>query len=147
MTTPRPTAIVHEIEEHIHSPSKVAPTLASGITLTADGAVAWTLGAFGADIIAAGAVTAPFDIHTISVEASDTAGTYEIVLYYGATDIECGRCRFTNTAAKTTRENICIVTSTAAHDPIPANSRVRAKCAHEGGAGETVRISIQYHEY
>ena len=137
----------HEVKEHIHSQSKCLPTLAAAITVTA-GAGAWTLGGFSADIAAAGAITSGFDIHSITIENSNTNGTYELVIYYGATDIECARVRWTRGGVQTRSDRLGVISSGPDHSIIPANSRVRAKVAHSGGAGtETLDISIEYHEY
>jgi len=131
---------VEILQEHIHSPQQVAPSGAPPINL-ASGGVAWTLGAFSADIIAAGAVAAPFDIHwaVISVPSGNT--DYEVVLYYGATDIECARIKFSRT-------NVFVASITVPVQTviIPANSRVRAAMM-DGGGGNTISICLFYHTY
>lgn len=129
---------MHNSEEHVHSASKVYPTLAAGVTLTAG--AAWTLGAF-AEIVPASTITSEFDIHHISVEALSAVEVYEIVLYYGAGDTECARVRATKAAALEGTLNVPVQTVL-----IPANSRIRAKVATAGG-GDTCDISIFYHTY
>lgn len=128
------------IEEHIHSACKVYPTLASGITITC-GTPAWTLGAF-ATIVPASTITSLFDVHWVSLENISAAGVYELILYYGATDIEAGRVRFTKTVTQDPTFNIPMQTII-----IPANSQIRAKVASSGAAANTVDISIFYHTY
>jgi len=128
------------IEEHIHSACKVYPTLAAGITVTC-GTPAWTLGAF-VTVVPADTITTLFDIHWINPEDISAAGTYELVLYYGPTDIEAGRIRFTKTVTQDPTFNKPMQTVI-----IPANSQIRARIASSGAAANTVDISIFYHPY
>lgn len=128
------------IEDHIHKPSLVYPTLANGVTITG-AAGAWTLGAF-AEIVPASTIASIFDIHHVSIEGISANDVYELVLYYGATDIECGRVRFTKTAVMDSVMNMPIQTPR-----IPANSKVRAKVASKGGGSDTVDLSVFYHVY
>ena len=130
------------LEDHVHKPSKVYPTLAAGVTVTAENAgTNWTLVAF-AEIVPASTITEPFDIHHLGIEALSANTVYEIVLYYGATDIECGRVRVTKNANLDATLNVPIQTPV-----LPANSRVRAKVATPGDNGETVDLSVFYHVY
>ena len=87
-------AVTETLLEHVHSPSKVYPTLANGVTVTT-GAGAWGLGSF-VEIVPASTITSDFDIHHISLEALSASGAYELVLYKGAasSEIEIGRVRF-----------------------------------------------------
>lgn len=128
------------LNDHVHRPSLVSPTLAAGINVN-DGGAAWTLGAFSADLIAAAAVPLQFDIHYISVELLSANDVYEIVLYYGAADTEYGRVRVTKNAAQDGTLNVPI------QGPIiPAGSRVRYKMATATG-GRNCTISVFYHTY
>jgi hypothetical protein len=129
-----------QLTEHIHSASKVAPSLADGIVVTG-GAGAWELGAFSADIIAAGAQADDYDVHYVHIEATSANDEYEVVLYYGAGDTEAGRCRVLN---GTTLDSSTAPMMTPL---ISAGSRLRAKCASKSGGGDTVTISVQYHTY
>ncbi len=129
-------AILHTLDEHAHKPSKVWPTLANGVVVTAG--VAWTLGAF-AEIAAANDIGVAFDIHHISVEALSANEVYEIVLYAGTTEIS--RVRVTKNANLDGTMNIPV------QCPIePANTQIQAKVATEGGS-DTATISLFYHEY
>jgi len=131
---------VEILDDHAHSVQKVSPSGAAGIAVTS-GAGAWNLGAFSADIIAAGAVALPFDIHGVDIENPDANAEYELVLYYGAADTEAGRCTFTRTNA------ITISRSTSMQTPlIPAGSRVRAKLMDSAGAA-SITIKIWFHTY
>jgi hypothetical protein len=139
-TPDSPYAHAHYAEEHIHSPGLVYPTLAAGVTLTC-AAVAWTLGAF-ATIVPASTIGSEFDIHYLSIEALSANAVYEIVLYYGATDIECGRVRVTKNAVMDGTVNAPFQTPL-----IPADSQIRGKVASNTGAADTVDLSVFYHTY
>lgn len=129
-----------KLDEHVHSPSKVYPTLAAGVTVTGN-AGAWVLGVF-AEIVPATTITKEFDIHHICLEDISANGVYEIVLYQGATDIEVGRVRVVQDGVFSGVLNIPFQTAL-----LPANARIRAKVASSSGGGDTVTISIFYHTY
>ena len=130
---------VHILEEHAHSASMVYPTLANGVTVT-EGA-AWTLGAF-AQVVPASTIGSAFDIHHVGVENISANGVFELVLYYGAGDTECGRVRFTKNAVQDSVLNIPIQTPI-----IPLDSKIQAKVASAAGGVKTVDISLFYHIY
>ena len=128
------------IDQHAHSVQRVAPSGAAGIAL-ASGAGAWNLGNFSADIIAGGAVDDTFDIHGIDVQNPSANASYEIVIYYGAADTECGRVTFTRVNA-----NLLSRATTLQTPILPAGSRVRAKMMDSVGAS-TCNIKVWYHTY
>ena len=128
-----------KIEEHIHTPSNVSPTLADGIWVS--GGAAWTLGAFSDDIVASGGIASKFDVHHVSVEAMSANDVYELVLYRGPTDVECGRVRFTKNANLDATMNVPMLTPI-----LPAHSRIKAKVASATGT-DAVQVSIFYHVY
>ena len=129
-------AMLHRLDEHAHKESKVWPTLANGIVVTAG--AAWVLGEF-AEIAAVNDISVDFDIHHISVEALSANEVYEIVLYAATTEIS--RVRVTKNANLDGTMNIPV------QCPIePANTQIQAKVATEGGA-DTATISLFYHEY
>jgi len=130
---------VEILQDHVHHASLVYPTLANGVTVT-EGA-AWTLGAF-AQIVPASTIGDAFDIHHISIENISANGVYELVLYYGAGNTECGRVRFVQNAVQDTVMNIPMQTPI-----IPADSRIQAKVASAAGGVKTVDISLFYHTY
>ena len=131
------------LETHVHGVAKVAPTLASGISVVAaNGVGSWTLGAFSDDIIAAGAVADPYDIHFISIESINTSTTYCIVLYAGNADTEVGRCRFVRTSTGERVAHLPFMTPL-----IPGGSRLRAKLATPDDNGEAITMSVAYHTY
>jgi hypothetical protein len=132
-------ALAHTNEEHNHAVSKVYPTLAAGVTVTA-AAGAWTLGTL-VEIIPASTVTEDFDIHSVDVEDISANGIYELVLYYGAGDTEAGRIRIVQGSVTSAVLNTPIQTPI-----IPANSRVRAAVASAAGS-QSVTISLRYHTY
>lgn len=128
--------------DHVHSESKVYPTLANGVTVTG-AAGAWTLGVF-AEIFPASTITSDFDIHFIGVEAISANDVYELVLYQGpvASEVEIGRVRFSKSTVQEGTQNQPFQTPI-----IAANERISAKVASAGGGSDTVTISIFYHTY
>lgn len=136
----RPDTDEHYLQEHFHGPQLVAPSRAAAIALTSAGG-AWTLGNFSNDIIANGAVTSPFDLHWVVVEGPSANAWYEIVIYYGATDIECARVAFGRTAVFTNSVSVPVMTAI-----LPAGSRVRAKMMDSVG-GSAANIKVFYHIY
>jgi hypothetical protein len=128
--------LVKSLSEHAHSPSKVYPTLANGVTLTAG--AAWTLGAL-VEIVPINTITSDFDIHHISIEGLSAVEVYEIVLY--AATVEIGRVRVTKAAQLEGTQDIDFQT-----DLIAANTQIQASVATEGGS-DTATISIKYHTY
>jgi len=132
-------SLAHILNDHVHSPCWVYPSLAPGTLITAGGG-AWNLGAF-AQVIPAAAKNQPFDIHYISVEQISANDVYELVLYYGPTDLECGRVRFTKNAVQDGTMNVPMQTPV-----LPADSRIRAKIA-SGAGGNNVNISLFGHSY
>ncbi len=135
-----PNTDAHYIQEHLHSAQLVAPSGAAPIAL-ASGGGAWTLGNFSNNIIAADAVTLPFDLHWVVVEGPSANAWYEIVLYYGGTDIECARAAWGRTAVFTNSISIPVMTVI-----LPASSRIRAKMMDDTG-GATAQIKVFYHTY
>lgn len=133
------SAIIHTIEEHAHSAQKVYPSGAAGVSVVA-GAGAWTLDAYST-IVAAGAITSEFDIHWAVLGDPSANEDYELVLYYGATDIECARIPFTRT------NNFLNSISVPIQTPIIVNeSQIRARLMSAAG-GSNVPIKIIYHTY
>lgn len=130
----------HYIEEHLHSAQRVAPSGVPAITLIS-GAGAWNLGDFSNDILANGAVATPFDLHWIVVSGADSNVWYEIVLYYGDTDVECARVAFARTNVFTSSITLPLQTIL-----LDAGSRIRAKMMDDTG-GAACTIKIFYHSY
>jgi len=137
---PKPHA-EHYIHEHMHSASRVAPTAAAPITVTAGEAPAWTLGAFSNDFIAADFVPNTFDLHFCIVINLTQNAWYELIFYYGAGDIECARCTFAK------QNNFLASLTVPLMTPLlPANSRIRAKVM-SGIADAAVDVKVFYHVY
>lgn len=133
-------SLIEDIYQHFHSVQRVAPSGGIGIQVTSAGG-AWALGNFSNDIIAAAAEPLPFDIHGVDIENPSANAAYELVLYYGPADVECGRATFTRTNATT------VSRSTAMMTPIlPAGSRLRAKLMDSVG-GSSCTIKVWYHHY
>ena len=133
------TALLEELEHHIHSVQKVAPTGAPPITVSA-GAI-WTLGVFSNDILAGDAVPYRFDTHWAVISDPSANAHYELVLYYGAEDIECARISFTRTGPFVASVSVPVVTPI-----LPKGSRLRAKLM--GSVADiTADIRVFYHIY
>lgn len=132
---------LQQLIEHVHSRQYIYPTLADGVTLTtASGG--WALGTI-TEIAPVNAITFIFDIHEILVEDVNTQDkTYELVLYYGASDTECGSTRFAATSNKGGVPAVAIQTVL-----IPANSRIKARLAIQDGGSKTAKISLRLHPY
>lgn len=113
--------------------SKVYPTLAAGVTVTASG-TANTLGA-NATLCAANVITSPFRIRSVTVESVSASDVFELVLYKGesGSEIEIGRTRFSSGGK--------IVVGIVLQD---ANTRISAKLASVAGGGKTANISFEY---
>jgi len=133
------TALLEELEHHIHSVQKVAPSGAAPITVTA-GAI-WTLGVFSNDILAAGVAPYRFDTHWAVISDPSANAHFELVLYYGATDIECARISFTRAAVFVASISVPVITPI-----LPKGSRLRAKLM--GSVADiTTDIRVFYHIY
>ena len=101
-----------------------------------------TLGDFY-EIIPADTFDFVFDIHEVLVEDVNVQdATYELHLYYGPDDIECGDTRFAASSLKGGVPAVAMQTVL-----IPANSRVRGRLAISGGSGKTAKISLRLHPY
>jgi len=137
---PRYSIVDDRDYQRVHASGKIAPSGAGPITLTSD-VGAWTLGNFSNDIIAAGAVPQSFAIHWMVISNPSQNAWYDIVLYYGATDIECTRTTFA-------RENNFVnsINVPVKMKVLPAGTRVRAKIMDSVGSG-SCDIKVIYHEY
>lgn len=131
---------VEVLEEHIHSISRVYPTLANGATVTG-AAGAWTLGNF-AEIVPVNTITDDFDIHFLSIEGASAGDTYEIFLYAATTLVGHRKITFIDVANSQTLPSIPFQTTV-----IPKNTQIQAKVATKAGGAETITISIEYHTY
>lgn len=139
MLKPSNSGRIHVLNDHVHSAQKVYPTGADPVTLVS-GAGAWNLGDF-TQVIPASTVTLPFDLHWIVISNPDSNEDYEIVLYYGASNIEACRVSFTRTNVFTSSQNLPLQTVV-----MPANSRVQGKMM-DGTGGATTKIKLFYHTY
>ena len=130
---------VEVIGEHLHSASRVYPTLANGVSILSGGV--WTLGNF-TELIPVNTISVDFDLHYLIVESVTDDETYELVFYNVETEIS--RVRWSSDLAAGGR---------VISFPIPTlmriqlkNSQIQAKLASSGEA-ETVAISVMYHTY
>jgi len=127
------------MEEHLHSISKVYPSLQAGVDVLSGGV--WTLGNF-VELIPINTIGTDFDIHFLIVEDVTDDEMYELVFYNVETEIS--RVRFSSVAAVANRVNVA---------PVPTlmqiqkkNSQIQVKLASSGDA-ETATISVFYHVY
>ena len=133
-------ADIHIIEDHIHSVSKVYPTLAAGVTVIS-GAGAWQLGN-AVVIVPINTITDDYDIHYINVASVSVNDTFELVLFTDAAcTVEVGRVRFTRTSVQSGTSSTPMMTPL-----ISANSGIWAKIASASGNDNAV-ISLFYHTY
>lgn len=135
--------IVHlsrHIDEHFHSVQKVRPSGAAAITVTSAGG-AWALGNFSNDIIAAGDVNLPFDLHWVVISNETANAEYELVFYYGSTDIECARVVFSRSNPTLRSTELHLQTRI-----LPAGSRIRAKLMDSAG-GSACGVKVLLHTY
>lgn len=136
----QPDYLVHILNDHVHSPQQVYPTLAGGVPVL--GGAAWTLGAF-VEIVPINTIASPFDIHWVFVENATADSAYELVLYEAA--VERARVRFTrDVAGASTEPLISVPCQTVLFAP---NSQVQAKLASAAGGPDTGTVSIGYHTY
>ncbi len=134
-------AALKNLNYHIESPSKVYPTLDSGVAITAD-STPWDLGDF-TDIIPADTIKKDFTITGVTIEDVSAVGIYELVLYKGDhtadEEEEIGRVRLARQANIET-DKILITTPN-----LEADERVSAKLASDAGA-ESVTVALNYIE-
>jgi hypothetical protein len=127
------------MEEHMHSISKVYPTLTSGVSVLSG--AAWTLGNF-VELIPVDTITSDFDIHWLVIESTTDDEVYELVFYNVETEIS--RVRFaTDLSAGNFLSTAPISTLMQVQ---PKNSQIQVKLA-SSGAAETAVISVLYHTY
>jgi len=133
-------SILRRVEGRLNNASKVYPTLANGVVVTADN-VAWTLGA-AVEVVPINTITEDFLIYLIKVEAVSLTDTYEVVLYSDAAGtIEIARFRTTRNTLFPEAGDIII-----SSEIIAANSTITARVANALGGIETVTVSLHYVE-
>jgi len=127
---------------HVHSPSKVYPTLADAVTITAHND-AWTLGN-KIEIVPADTIVSKFDIHWIILQAISNADEYELVLWKGGAgaEIEIGRIAFSRTGNFDRSTNLPVQVA-----PVDANTRISASLACKSVGEYTVGVKLYYHTY
>lgn len=123
---------------HNHSTQRVHPTGAGAITLTS-GAGAWNLSAGFTEIVAANAITEPFDIHWIVVGNPNANAEYEIVLY--AVEVEIARVVFERINANL--RSFPVPVQMTIQD---ANTQIQGKMMDSVG-GKTATVKLMYHIY
>ena len=132
--------LMRVVNEHVHSPQKIAPTGAVAVTVTS-GAGSWALGDFSNDILANGFVDHVFDLHWVDIAEPSINAEYEIVFYAGATDVEI--CRVSFSRANVLERSFTYPLQT---DLLSAGSRIRVKMMDSVGDG-ACKVKVFYHEY
>jgi len=129
---------LNALYKHIHSPANVYPTLADGVNVTG-GAGAWAIGSV-VELIPAGAIAVPFDIHYLNIEVASATDVYEIILYN--TTGEIGRVRTTKQTNQSGANNVPIQIP-----PQEAGTQIRVAIASKTGGGDSLTMSVFYHTY
>ena len=134
---------VNRLNNHAHSKTETYPTLASGKPVQGS-TIAWEYGNF-AEIIPAGAIDKPFDIHYIKIESSPGTGVYEIHFFSGklGEEVDIGSIRIVQPPGA-----FSTAMSVPFQRPImPKGTRISAKMASTVTNTPTVVMSVQYHTY
>lgn len=129
---------------HVHSPSIVFPRDADPKTLAAvNDANTWSEGN-KVEIIAAGAIADPFDIHFVILGDISADGNYVVKLYTGpiGTPVFWGECAFARDTNQVRGSQIPIQ-----GPPVPAGTRISASLLSGANNGETVEIKLYTHTY
>jgi hypothetical protein len=131
------------IGKHLHSKSKVYPTLASAKTINKVNTTSWGLDASTVEIIPANTITEIFDIHYINIGSISANDEYEILLFEGTVgnEVEIARGSFDRTV--TVSEGSLPIQT----DLIPANTRISAKLTSLGANARNISVKLHYHEY
>jgi len=125
----------------MHRLQTVAPTGAGPVQVAA-GVGAWTLGAFSLPFLTAGWGTGlEFDLHWVDISNISANDDYELVFYYGNTDIEACRVAFTRSGPQVTSFQVHLQTII-----MPAGQRIRAKMM-SGLGGNNCNAKLFYHTY
>ena len=134
--------ILDMLKHHVHSVTKVYPTLANNVTLTG-GAGAWQLGNF-IEVVPANTITDWFDIHWVVLVDPSVQDNYQVELYQGDLGSEelIAQIKVTRDTNQGSTGSVPIMTPI-----IPANTRISAKLATESGGNDTLDIAVLYHEY
>jgi len=121
-------------------PMDVWPTLAAGIPVVSS-AANWTYGIV-TEIIPAGTIATPFNIHAIVPETCSDDGVFQLALYYGAADTLFMTVRYAIVGGFFGNTFIW----TRSSPLIPANSRIRAALASSDGFANqcTQSLSLAY---
>ena len=133
---------VYTLLMHIHSPSKVYPTLVNEPVINKVSDLAWGVDVNPTEIIPINTIQNPFDIHFINVGTISNNDEYEMILYKGANPgTEIARVSF-DRGTTSTEANIPVQT-----ELLPANTRVSAKLTSRATAARNVSVKLHYHEY
>ena len=125
------------LEKFLHTARKVYPTLADGVVCAKNNAK-WVLGGI-TEIVPVNTITSDYYIVGLQIENATVVGRWEMVLYYGANDVECARVRTWAISA------VGIAHALDIRSPlIPANSRIKLQLAEDFVGAGTVTFSLVY---
>jgi len=136
-------AFAYAVYNHIHSSSNTHPANAQFVTVTSGGTQYVNDGAI-TEIIAADEITIPFDLHFVIGFNISAIGSYDVVVYSGASgdEIEVGRTGFTRSTNQS-REG-----ATPIQIPKqPANTRISASLISSNNAANTINVRVWSHGY
>ena len=122
-----------------YQPVLVYPTLADGAQVVSSTGT-WSVGAYSV-VMPSGTVTSDYLINMVTVESMTKDGDFEFILYYGESDVEVGRIRFSYVGGFF-GNSVFRMPSVL----VPANSKLRARLACSTGltGGATGTFSVAY---
>ena len=128
---------------HVHMPQLIYPFLSDGVTLTGDSS-SYTLGS-KVEVIPADTITDEFDLHWVIIEDVSANDVYCIEIYSGeiGSEVLIGRAK----VVKSTTAGSGAISIPIQTPMVAANTRISAAAASKTGGGDTITISLGYHEY
>lgn len=137
-------AVVHTLEEHVHSSGRVYPKLANPVQLQKDAGVWAAIPATKTEIVPAGAITDDFDIHWVKVSSISANGDYVICLYKGGIGVEefIGDVPASRSAVQSQEGSLPAITSI-----VPGGTRISAGLSSSNNAQDSLLVKVMYHEY
>lgn len=131
------------VERHIHSPTKLYPTLVNAKVINKVNSDAWGLDADPVEVIPVNTITNPFDIHFINIGAISNLDEYELLLFKGINPVEVEIARVSFDRSSTQTEGSIPVQT----ELLAANTRISAKLTSKAALSRSISIKLYYHEY
>jgi len=128
---------------HVHSPAQCYPVLADPVTVTAS-ANAWTDYGAWVEIVPAGTITDPFDIHWVQTTDISANGNYVLQLGVGGagSEVAIATIAFSRDTNQVQGSQQPVQVA-----PLPAGSRISARLSSSKAAANTADVKIYYHVY